>query len=201
MMVPRTLGFLLLFAATANAQSIARLTGRIGTVEVQRGGVWIQAGLGEAIDSGERLRTAGASSASMELGTGKVITLAEGSEVEIGQSNGTSAVRLETGRIRVMSADDIQVSAKDTTLRVAEKPLDMELGYQADRLNLTVIAGAVSSGAIVIRGIENSNKRTYVSDSRRAGSSAGYSSAPAGQNSFYIYPYVCGNTGVTPAPR
>ena len=103
-----------------------------------------------------------------------------------------------------MSADDIQVSAKDTTLRAAEKPLDMELGYQADQLNLTVITGAVNSGAILIRGIADSNTRTFVADSRRAGSSAGYSSAQTGPNSFYISPYVCGNAGAaptTPAPR
>jgi len=198
------IGFVILFAAAASAQSNARLTAGIGTIEVQRGGVWLQLGPGEAINSGERVRTAGGSSASLELGPGRVITLAERTEIEIGPSNGVLALRLETGRIRVMSADDIQVSAKDTTLRAAEKPLDMELGYQADQLNVTVITGAVNSGAILIRGIADSNKRTFVADSRRAGSSAGYSSAQTGPNSFYISPYVCGNAGAaptTPAPR
>ena len=50
------IGFVILFAAAASAQSNARLTAGIGTVEVQRGGVWLQLGPGEAINSGESLR-------------------------------------------------------------------------------------------------------------------------------------------------
>ena len=53
------IGFVILFAAAASAQSNARLTAGIGTIEVQRGGVWLQLGPGEAINSGERVRTAG----------------------------------------------------------------------------------------------------------------------------------------------
>src|SRR2546428_13884070 len=92
------IGFVILFAAAASAQSNARLTAGIGTVEVQRGGVWLQLGPGEAINSGERVRHAGGSSASLELVPGRVISPAERTEIGVGPWNGVVDVRLGTGR-------------------------------------------------------------------------------------------------------
>jgi hypothetical protein len=165
---------------------IATLTGKIGTVEVQRGGQWMPLQVGEQIESAQRIRTGVASSAAVELGSGKVVTLGESTLVEIAESNGTPAVRLETGRMKVVAVQDIQVSAKDTTLQAAEKPLDLEIGYQADRLNLTVITGAVQTGPVIIRGAQDSSKRSYVADSRRAG----FSNTLTYPNMFYVYPQI-----------
>ena len=177
---------------TSHAQANARLVARIGTVEVQRGNAWMPVLPGEPINTGERLRTAIGSSAALELGPGKVITLHQSTEIEVGESNGAPTVRLESGNMKVVAEQDIQVSAKDTTLQSAEKPLDMEVGYQVDRLNLTVITGAVTTGPITIRGTEDSAKRSYVADSRRAA----YGNIVVQPNSFYFYPYVFyGNPG------
>ena len=192
MKVLRTLGLVMLAAVAANAQSKSMLTGRIGSVEIQRGGGWVQLGAGEQINAGERVRTGESSSASLQLGAGKVITLSERTEIQVVQSNGSATIRLESGNMKVLATDDIQVSARDTTWQAAEKPLDLELGYQADKVNLMVISGAVTTGPVTIRGAQDSTKRRYVADSRHAGFSNVITDPNAfyNPNSFYIYyPY------------
>jgi hypothetical protein len=194
-----------LSAIPLNAQSAAKLTGRIGTIEVQRGGTWMQARTGEEIKPGERIRTANRSSAAVELGPGKVAALAENSEMEVRDSGGSLGVRLESGNMRVISASDIQVSVRDATLETAARPLDIDLGYQEDRLNLTVNGGAVRTGTIIIRGAGDSSKRSYASDANRPqygipfgysnmyGNSFGYSNIYGnsfGYPNFYSYPYA-----------
>src|SRR5262249_20203510 len=159
----KKLGFSLFVAlisvAILNAQVTAsvnaRLAIRSGVVEVQRGNTWQAIGAGERLNPGERIRTAKGSSAALEIGPGKIITLNEQSQVLIGQSNGTPIVELESGSMKVFAASDIQVAAKDTMLESTDRPLDLELGYQADSLNLTVFNGAVRNGAVIIRGNED----------------------------------------------
>ena len=181
-------------STTLNAQSNARLAARTGTVEILRAGAWTPANFGDPINSGERLRTGAGSSAAIDLGPGRIVTLSDRTEVEVRDLNGFPAVRLETGNIKVVSEADIQVSTKETTLASAEKPLDMELGYQGDSLNLTVVAGAVRNGSIVIRGTEDATKRTYASGGRRT-----RSENTVVYPTFYFYPYVVyGNQGVVP---
>src|SRR5437762_11355574 len=156
----RKLGFQLMIAlfsagalqAQGNLSANARLVARIGMVEVQRGNVWLPIAPGDLLNAGERIRTANGSSAAIEAGPGKVITLNEHSEVEIRESSGSALVQLASGSMKVFATSDIQVAAKDTMLESAERPLDMELGYQGDRLNLTVFNGAVRNGAMTVRG-------------------------------------------------
>ena len=127
---------------TLNGQSSTtrspRLAIRSGLVEIQRGNVWSPASLGESLNPGERIRTALRSTAALDMGPGRVVTLNEQSVVKIGQvspSDASPVVELESGSMKVFSAADIQVSAKDTVLESAAPPLDLELGYQADNLN------------------------------------------------------------------
>ena len=184
-----TVGIMTLIAlfstVTLNAQSRATLAARIGTVEVMRNGAWTVVGLGEAINAGERLRTGEGSSAAVDLGPGRIITLSEGSQIEVIASNGSAAVRLEIGNIKVVSEGDIQVSTKETTLTTGDKPLHMELGYKGDDINVKVITGAVRNGPMVIWGAEESTKRIYSSGGRgrRSGSTVVFPNV-------YFYPYV-----------
>ena len=167
------------------SQNAARLVARIGGVEVQRGAIWMAANPGEVLNAGVRVRTTMGSSAAIEVGENKVITLNASTEVEVRQSNGSPLVRLESGSMKVFSASDIQVAAKDTVLESAERPLDMEIGYQADRLNLTVFNGAVRNGAVVVHGSQDSNSRNYTAGGRQQQRN-GYVVA----NPFlYVYPY------------
>lgn len=172
-------------SAQSNPQSSARLVARSGTVEVQRGNAWSPVNPGDAVNPGERVRTGANSSAAIELGPGKIITLGEQTEVQVRQANGSPIVQLESGNMKVVSAENIQVAAKDTVLESTERPLDMELGYQADRLNLTVISGAVRNGPLTIRGAQDSSKRVFIADGRwRAqGNALTYPGV-------YFYPYV-----------
>ena len=180
--------------ATLHAQSNARLAARAGTVEVMRGGTWMPANFGEAINSGERLRTGFGSSAAIDFGPGKIVTLSEGTEVEVRDSSSSPMVQLETGNIKVVSDSDIQVSTKETTLTSAEKPLDMEIGYRGDSLNLSVGAGAVRNGAMIIRGTEDVTKRTYTSGGRRI-----RPESTVVYPNIYFYPYVVyGNQSLVP---
>jgi hypothetical protein len=180
----------ILSAATLKAQAPpavnAKLAIRSGIVEVQRGNVWLPIGAGERISAGERIRTSKASSAALEIGPGKLVTLTELSQVLIGQSNGTPIVELEGGSMKVFASSDIQVAAKDTRLESADRPLDLELGYQADKLNLTIFNGAVRNGPVIIRGNEDPNTRTrppYGPDpSRRPDNVVEYPT-------YYVYPY------------
>ncbi|PYR96321.1 MAG: hypothetical protein DMG12_26570 [Acidobacteria bacterium] len=195
----RMLGFLLLIAGfsvvTVKAESAATLSGRIGNIQVQRNGAWMEARTGEQINPGEKVRTANGSAAAVELGPGKVVTLSENTQIEVRSSDGSLSVRLESGNMKVVSASDIQVSARDTTLQSAARPLDIDLGYQADKLNLTVNAGAVRTGPIIIRGTEDSAKRSYApaANPPQYGIPFGYSNIYG--NSFgypnaYSYPYM-----------
>ena len=171
------------FSVTAlNAQSPnTRLVIRSGIVEVQRGNIWLPISVGESLNAGERIRTASGSTAALEIGPGKVITLNEQSQIQIGP-----VMQLESGSMRVFSTSDIQVAAKDTTLQSSERPLDLELGYQADGLNLTVFNGAVRNGPMIIRGgNQDPTVRTHIADGRASRNHGDVVANPA----FYIYPY------------
>jgi ferric-dicitrate binding protein FerR (iron transport regulator) len=132
-----------------------------GIVEVQRNNVWVAMKPGEQVNTGDRIRTGTFSSASVQLEPGKIITLDQGTQIQVRDSNGTPLVQLESGDMRVFSATDIQVAAKDTLLQSVERPLDMQVGLQADRLNVMVFSGAVRNGAVTIFGAEDSSVRTY----------------------------------------
>lgn len=188
----KTLEFNLLIAvlgvAALNAQSqtpTARLSARMGSVEVQRGNAWLPVSPGDALNVGERVRTTAGSSAAIEIGPNKVITLNEVTEVQVRESNGSPIVQLERGSMKVFSASEIQVGAKDTMLESAEKPLDMELGYQADRLNLTVFNGAVRNGPVVVHAPQDSNTRTYTAGGRGQQRNGYVIANPT----VYVYPY------------
>jgi len=176
------------------AESAARLVARSGIVEVMRNNAWGQIAVGEHINAGDRIRTASGSSAALELGPGKIITLSQATEIQVRDSNGSPLVQLDSGNMKVFSATDIQVAAKDTMFQSVERPLDMQVGLQADGLNLTVLSGAVRNGAMTIRGTDDTSVRTY-----SAGRSLhhGYSYPDSGlYSNFYVYPYLMyGNPG------
>jgi len=177
--------------AQTGVQSKARLIAVGGAVEVQRNNAWVQTAPGEQLNSGERVRTGTLSSAALELGPGKVITLAERTEIQLGESNGSPIVQLDGGNIKVSSAADIQVAAKDTMLQSVELPLDMQVGLQGGRLDLMVLTGAVRNGALTIRGVEDSSVRTYTADARSM-----HHADAATYPAFYTYPYfMCANPG------
>jgi hypothetical protein len=80
-------------------------------------------------------------------------------------------------------------------LESADRPLDLELGYEAGRLSLTVFNGAVRNGSLVIRGgNEDPSVRTYTVNKNLRRND------PYGQQivvdpTFYVYPYfLYGNT-------
>jgi hypothetical protein len=81
--------------------------------------------------------------------------------------------------------ENILVAAKDTLLESAERPLDMEIGYQADKLNLTIFNGAVRNGPMTIRGGGNQDAtvRTHT-----AGRTHERQVIVPNAN-FYVYPY------------
>jgi hypothetical protein len=186
-----TLGLQLLLTITVAAGG--------GLVEVQRNNVWTQIQTGEQVNIGERVRTGTFSSAVLELSPGKMITLGEETEVQLRDSNGSPLVRLESGAMRVFSATDIQVAARDTMLESVERPLDMQVGFQADRLSLMVFSGAVKNGAMTIRGMQDPGARTYTAGGHWV--HRGGTQQPVYSN-FYIYPYFpygySGNTTIVP---
>src|SRR5437762_3023877 len=184
--------------AQTNAQAKARLVGAGGAVEVQRNNTWVQVVPGEQINFGERLRTGALSSAALELGPGKIITLAERTEIQLGEANGSPIAQLDSGNIKVSSAADILIAVKDTMLQSVEQPLDMQVGLNGDRLDLMVLTGAVRNGAMTIRGVEDSNVRTYAA----GGHSPHHAEAATAYPDFYSYPYfMCvtpGKGGISP---
>src|ERR1041384_4918159 len=98
----------LIGVTTARAQAAtapsARLALSSGVVEVQRGNVWKRVGAGEVLNPGERIRTSSGFWAAMEFDPGRVVTLTEGTEIEIRRSNGAPVVQLESGSIKVFAA-------------------------------------------------------------------------------------------------
>jgi hypothetical protein len=102
-------------------------------------------------------------------------------------------VQLESGSMKVFSASDIQVSAKDTVLESTERPVDLELGYQSDKLNLTIFNGAVRTGSIIIHGgaQQDPTVRTYTANGQSA-QREGYVIA---NPTYYIYPYFLYGNG------
>jgi len=129
--------------------------------------------------------------AALEVGPGKVVTLNEVSQVQVGVSNSAAIVQLDTGSMKVFAASDgrdnrenILVAAKDILLESAERPLDMELGYQGDKLNLTIFNGAVRNGPMTIRG---GNQDTTVRTHTAGRTNERQVIVP--NASFYVYPY------------
>ncbi len=151
--------------AQSNAPMNTMIVARSGIVEIQRGGGWVPLGASDPVNMGDRIRTGSGSSAAIQIEPGKIVTLREGSQIQIRGANGMPLVHLDSGDMKVFSASDIQVSAKDTVLETAERPLDMELGFQGDRLNVMVLGGAVRNGQVVIRGIQNLDARTFTANS------------------------------------
>jgi len=194
-----------LLEAQTPSQSSARLGARSGIVEVQRNNTWSPIAAGDPISAGDRIRTASGSLAALELGPGKTITLSPSTEIQVRDSNGTLSVQLVAGNMKVFSAADIQVAAKDTVLEGVERPLDMQVGLRGDRLDLTVLSGAVKSGAMTIRSAEDTSVRTYTADGRLPQNRHFYSdqdaypafsSDPGTSPTFYVYPYIFwGNAG------
>src|SRR5262249_26498818 len=188
-----TLFLALLSVVVSNAQVAAtvnaKLAIRSGVVEVERGNMWQPIGAGEQLSPGERIRTARGSSAALEIGAGKIITLNELSQVSIGQSNGTPIVELESGSMKVFAASsDVKVAARDTILESAERPLDLELGYQADSLNLTVFNGAVRNGPVIIRGNEDAMTQTRIRE-QNARDASQNNNAVIANPTYYVLPY------------
>jgi hypothetical protein len=124
----------------------------------------------------------------VEFDPNRIITLTERTEIEVGTSNVAPVVQLETGSIKVFAASDVQIATKDTILETTDRPLDMEVGYQGDQLNLTVFNGAVRNGSIIIRGNQESNTtsnvRTYSAGSHRPDYANGTL-----YPDVYVYPY------------
>jgi ferric-dicitrate binding protein FerR (iron transport regulator) len=167
--------------------SAARLVIRSGIVEVQRGSLWFPIATGDALNPGDRVRTAAGSVGAIEIARSVVVTLNEHSQVQINPLNGSAAVQLESGSMKLYADSEIQVAAKDTLLESADRPLDLELGYQANRVNLTVFNGSVRSGSITIRGgSQDSSVRTY-----RANGMSPRRNDPqvSPDQTFYVYPY------------
>lgn len=182
--------------ATLNAQSTTpvtvRLSTRSGLVEVQRGDTWVSVAIGELFREGEHVRTATGSFAALEVGPNKVVTLNASTEIQVRQANGAPMVQLESGSMKVFSASDIQVAAKDTVLESTERPVDLELGYQTDKLNLTVFNGAVRIGPVIIHGgAQDPTVRTYTANGQSA-QREGYVIA---NPTYYIYPYFLYGNG------
>lgn len=163
-----------------------------GIVEVQRNNAWAPIQPGETLNAGEHIRTGSGSFGAVENGPGQIITLYENTEMQIRDNNGSPLVRLESGNIKVFSATDIQVAAKDTVLQSVDRPLDMQLGLQADRINLMVLSGSVRNGSVTIHGAQEPGVRGYTADSSSLRSGSSNSTYP----NFYIYPYFMqGNSG------
>ena len=165
------------------------LVARSGIVEVQRNNIWSRIMPGETVNMGERVRTGAGSAAALEIGPGKVITLSDSTEVEVRDSNGSPVVQLERGNMKVFSATDIQVAAKETTLESVERPLDMQVGLESDRLNVMVFSGAVRNGKVTIHGTQDPNVRTYTANGQSR-HQYGYSNFYSDfYPTYYIYPY------------
>ena len=85
----------------------------------------------------------------------------------------------------------------DDSLESQLVTFDMLVGLEGDRLNVTVLSGAVRNGSITIRAAPDSNVRTYTANSRSL-----YRGYSAPYPSFYIYPYFMygnpGNGGIVP---
>lgn len=177
----------LVLGAVLNAQSVtsqnARLAIRTGIVEVQRGTMWQQIASGDTLHAGERVRTGAGSLAALEVAPETVVTLNELSQIKLGESR-AAAMQLENGSIKVSSTSDVKVAAKETILESAGQPVDMEVGFAADRLNLRVYSGAVKNGAVVIYGNQDPGTRTYT-----AGRLEQRQVTEVPNPTFYIYPY------------
>src|SRR5262245_37546176 len=106
--------------AQSPIQAAASLVARSGTVEVQRGDAWWPISAGEPLVAADRVRTAAGSSAALEIGPGRIVTLNERSEIQLRPANLPSGVLLEAGSIKVFSTSDIQLAAKGTTLDTAD---------------------------------------------------------------------------------
>ena len=181
-------------AQTASPSS-ARLGARSGIVEVQRNNTWSPIAAGDPISAGDRIRTASGSLAALELGPGKTITLSPSTEIQLRDPNGTLSVQLVAGNMKVFSAADIQVAANDTVLEGVKRPVDMQVGLQGDRLDVMVRSGAVKSGAMTIRGAEDTSVRMDTA-AGRSPHRRHFDSDPGASPTFYVYPYIIwGNAG------
>jgi hypothetical protein len=183
-------GFLVLLTASVavplQAQSSATLGGRIGTVQIFRNGSWEQANPGDAIASGERVRTGTGSSAAVELGPGRVVILNDRSEAELREANGSPSLQLRSGTMRVSSEANLPVLP---VAPLPEKPRDLELGREKE---------GSRNIEIVIRTADDSRNGGYRSG-HRAGQFPNTFFYP---NNIYFYPYVIfgGNIQNPPNP-
>ena len=69
-----------------NGLILAILIAANGMVEVQRNNVWAPMAAGAQINDGERVRTGVGSTATLDLGSGTIITLGQASEMQIQQT-------------------------------------------------------------------------------------------------------------------
>lgn len=176
-----------IFSATLQAQPNATLSARAGIVEILRTGAWQPAESGDAIVSGERIRTGSRSSAALQLASGKVVTLSEKTEVELSDVNGSPGLKVQTGHMKVVSDGSVETEASNTAAQVSE-PSNTELDRLPQNLNITVITGGMQDSAPFIR------RATPVVAPPAYGTSLFPNS---NYPTYYVYPYFSyGNPGL-----
>jgi hypothetical protein len=88
---------------------VAAMTARVvvgtGTVEVFRDNSWRPLTTNDAVNSGEKVRTGGDSSATLQLGSGQILTLGANSELQITDTN--SRVYVAGGRKTLPEAQTV----------------------------------------------------------------------------------------------
>jgi hypothetical protein len=94
------------------------ITAAGGTVEVQRNNSWVPVAAGAQINDGEHVRTGAASTATLDLGSGMLITLSQGSDIQVHQVQ-DSNVRTYTADARSYYPPDAAAQTYPSTYYLA----------------------------------------------------------------------------------
>ncbi len=155
-----------------------------GVVEIFNGNTWIEALRGQPVETGQRVRTGVASFAYIVVAPDKAVTLTDQTEIQLRDTGGKPAIFLEQGSMKLEAGSEITVSTKDSTLDSLGGPVELQVTYRDSTADVSVLRGAVRSGALILRAAADSRSRTYV-----VGGKQRYGVSPAYPN-VSVYPYV-----------
>lgn len=124
-------------------EALFRVTAATGTVEAQRGGLWLPIKKGDTLTRSDVVRTAAGGRAVLSLSAGTEIELRERVEIELDRLARGTTVDLRRGKLvaRVSGSDGLEITSRDTRTANEGPAHFVVLSDERGRVSVAALSG------------------------------------------------------------
>jgi hypothetical protein len=124
-------------------EALFRVSAAIGTVEVQRGGLWLPIKKGDTLTRSDVVRTAAGGRAVLGLSAGTEIELRERVEIELDRLARGATVDLRRGKVvaRVSGSEGLEITSRDTRTANEGPAHFVVLSDERGRVSVAALSG------------------------------------------------------------